>query len=215
MLPSRSLFRLLALVAVALSVAHAESAQAASDPVFIDFGARGVAQEPLKDGTIFGSIGFAPPSAEIHSMSVHLVPLEPGLHKVELFAANRPTHPKWRPPDIDTADARIWAFSGTVPQGHYLIRIAGMAPGDGRKVIWMELSPALELIVKAGAAVYIGRWQFTAPDVEVPEPKVRAPGHPLVLRDTLDVDRALLRRRELAVPDDIDDAPKALMGPRI
>jgi hypothetical protein len=206
-----SIFRSFAFLALGLSLSLAH----ASDPVFIDFGARGTAEAPLKDGTIFGSIGFVPPSADIHSMSVHLIPLEPGLHKIEIFAANRPTHPKWRAPDIETADARVWAFSGSVPQGHYLIRIAGVSVGDGRKVVWMELKPALELIVKAGAAVYLGRWQFTPPNADVPEPKVRVPGQPLVLRDTLEADRALLRKRDLAVPDEIDDAPSALMGPRI
>jgi len=51
----------------------------------------------------------------VTALSLHLIPLEPGRHKIEVFAANRTAHPNWRTPDMDTADGRIWAFAGAVP----------------------------------------------------------------------------------------------------
>lgn len=183
--------------------------------MFIDYGPRGAAPAALATGVVMGSIGFAPPMSGVSALSLHLIPLEPGRHKVELFAANRTTHPNWREPDMDNAQGRIWAFAGAVPEGVYLIRLAGVTGGDPREILWIELHPSLELQVKAGEAIYIGRWQFTLPDVEVPEPKIRVPGQPLVLRETLEADKAMLKKRGRALPGVIVDAPGGMMGPRI
>lgn len=206
------LVRFFAAAVLALAaVAHAQD----RDPVFIDYGPRGASPSALANGVVMGSIGFAPPMQGLTALSLHFIPLEPGRHKVELFATNRTSHPNWRAPDIDNDEGRIWAFSGSVPQGLYLIRLAGVTGVDSRDILWIELHPSLELEVTAGEALYIGRWQFTMPDVDVPEPKIRVPGQPLVLRDTLGEDKALLQKRGRSVPETIVDVPARLMGPRI
>ena len=201
----------LAAASMALSLAgHAQE----RDPVFIDYGPRGTAPSPLSTGIVLGSIGFAPPSPGLTALSVHLVPLDVGGHKIELFAAYRSTHPNWRTPDIDNGEARLWAFAGAIPEGRYVIHIAGASGVDPREILWIELNPSLELEVKAGEGIYIGRWQFTLPGVEVPQPMARVPGQPLVIRDTLAQDKALLQKRGRQLPGEIVDAPRSLMGPR-
>ncbi|MBC7604352.1 MAG: hypothetical protein H7255_17045 [Ramlibacter sp.] len=206
------LFTVIASAALALPLAANAQDR---DPVFIDYGPRGTAPSTLGTGLVMGSIGFAPPIQGVTALSLHFIPLEPGRHKVELFAANRPNHPNWRTPDIDTADARIWAFSGSVPEGKYLIRLAGVTGVDPREILWIELHPSLEVEVKAGEVIYLGRWQFTLPDVQVPEPMIRVPGQPLVLRDTLEEDKAMLHKRGRKLPGKIVDMPGMMMGPRI
>ena len=201
------------LVAAWVALSFAANAQE-RDPVFIDYGPRGTAPSQLATGVVMGSIGFAPPSPGLTALSVHLVPLDPGGHKIELFAAYRSSHPSWRTPDIDTGEARLWAFAGAIPEGRYVIHIAGASGADPREILWIELNPSFELEVKAGEGIYIGRWQFTLPGVEVPQPMVRVPGQPLVIRDTLAQDKALLQKRGRQLPEDIVDAPRSLLGPR-
>ncbi|MDB5871348.1 MAG: hypothetical protein JWQ07_790 [Ramlibacter sp.] len=166
------------------------------DKLLIDHGgASGISIE--RTGVIFGSIGFAPRDLSMSAMSLHLRSVDDKGHRFEIFATNWQQHARWRTPDVDTDDQRIWVFSGRVPAGRYEIALAGLSGADAHEVHWMNFKPAIPVTVSAKGAVYLGRWQFTPAAAQLPEnqEQVRIPGSDLVLRDTPDEDQALLARK--------------------
>ena len=148
-----------------------------------------------RTGVLFGSIGFAPRDLSMSALSVHLRSVDGKGRRFEIFATNRPTHAQWRTPDIDTEAQRIWAYSGRVPEGRYEIALVAMSGADARDIHWMNFKQAIPVTVKAGGAVYVGRWQYTPAATPAQPPQMRIPGSDLVLRDLPDEDQLLLVRR--------------------
>ena len=190
------MLRLCSALSLALAIAAAGCAApvAAPDKVLIDHGgASGLSLE--RTGVLFGSIGFAPRDLTMSALSVHLRAVDGKGHRFEIFATNRPAHAQWRAPDIDTETQRIWAFSGRVPEGRYEVAMVAMSGADARDIHWMNFKPAIPVTVKAGGAVYVGRWQYTPAGAPAQEPQIRIPGSDLVLRDMPEEDKLLLVRR--------------------
>ncbi|MEO5671466.1 MAG: hypothetical protein ABIR26_12300, partial [Ramlibacter sp.] len=168
------------------------------EKVLIDHGGPG-GLKIERTGVLFGSIGFAPRDLTMSAMSVHLRPVDEKGHRYEIFATNRQQHAQWRTPDVDTEAQRIWAFSGRVPEGRYEIALVAMSGADARDIQWMNFKPTIPVTVKAGGAVYIGRWQYTPSGAPAMEPQIRIPGSDLVLRDMPEEDQLLLVRRDSPV----------------
>lgn len=169
------------------------------DKVLIDHGG-GAAVSLERTGVLFGSIGFAPNDLSMSALSVHIRRVDGKGQRFEIFATNRPQHPRWREPDVDTERQRIWAFSGRLPEGRYEIALAGMSGTDAREIHWVNFKPAIPVAVTGGGAVYVGRWQYTPATTPVDEPQLRVPGSDLVLRDTPEEDQVLLVRRRGSSP---------------